>query len=296
MDIDTLPAPNRSYIKHINYRSIVGKTGKLATIITSRGCPYKCTFCDVPYKVYRNRSVQSVLDEIDECLQMGYQEFHFYDDLFNITPEKVIELCKGVKQRGLKFTWDFRGRVNTITRESLEAAKEAGCRMISFGVETGSDEGLKALEKGITVKRIKEVFQWCRQLRIKTIADFMIGLPSERTREDVLKNIDFLVELNPDYAQVAVLCLYPHTELYRQAVEKGLIEDNKWEEFSLVPTTNFTIDHWEEFLSTGELVELQKKAYKKYYLRPAYLLKSIFSIESFYELTTKIRGLLKLLS
>lgn len=295
-DIDILPAPNRSYISHINYRSIVGKTGKLATIITSRGCPYKCTFCDVPYKIYRNRSVQSVMDEIEECLKMGYQEFHFYDDLFNITPGKVIEFCKEIERRGLKFAWDFRGRVNTVTRESLEAAKKAGCRMVSFGVETGSDEGLKVLEKGITVKKIREVFQWCRELKIKTIADFMIGLPSEKTKEDVLSNIDFLIELNPDYAQVGVLCLYPHTELFHQAVKKGLIEDNRWEGFSLEPTTNFTIDHWEEFLSTGELVELQKKAYKKYYLRPSYILKNVSSLESMYEFTTKIKGFFKLFS
>lgn len=294
-DIDSLPIPNRSFIKHIDYKSIVGVTNKLATIITSRGCPYKCTFCDVPYKQYRKRSIQKVVDEVAVCLQMGYKEFHFYDDLFNITPEKVIEFCDEIEKRRMQFPWDFRGRVNTVTKESLVRAKRAGCRMISFGVETGSDEGLKILNKGITIKRIKEVFQWCRELKIKTIADFMIGLPFEKSKEDILKNIDYLIEIDPDYPQIAILCLYPNTKIYQQAVGKGLADKNKWEEFSLKPSTDFKIDHWQEFLSTRELVELQKEGYKKCYLRPSYILRSVLSTRSFYEFKAKAKGALKLL-
>lgn len=295
-DIDSLPTPDRSYIKHINYRSTVGKTDKLTTIITSRGCPHRCIYCNVPYKKYRSRSIGKVMDEVEGCLKMGYREFHFYDDLFNITPQKVLDFCGEVRRRNLKFIWDFRGRVNTATRESLEKAKEAGCRMISFGVETGSDEGLKMLNKNTTVRKVKEVFQWCKDLKIKTIADFMIGLPFEKTREDVLKNIDFLIELDPDYAQIAILCLYPHTEVYDQAVRKGLLKDGKWEEFSLNPAMDYSIDHWTEFLSTKELVELQKIAYKKYYLRLPYMIRSVLNTESLYEFATKGKAALKLIS
>lgn len=295
-DIDSLPIPNRSFIKHIDYKSVVGVTNKLATIITSRGCPYKCTFCDVPYKQYRKRSIQKVVDEVMACLQMGYKEVHFYDDLFNITPQKVIEFCDEIEKRGLSFPWDFRGRVNAVTKESLERAKKAGCRLISFGVETGTDEGLKILKKGITVDRVKEVFKWCRELKIKTIADFMIGLPSEKSKEDILKNINFLIELDPDYPQIAILCLYPNTKIYQQAVEKELIDKNKWEEFALNPSKDFKVDHWEEFLSTQELVELQKIGYKKCYLRLPFMLRSIFNTKSFYEFTTKTKGLMKLIS
>lgn len=293
-DIDSLPIPNRAFIERIEYRSIVGVTDRLATIITSRGCPYQCTFCDVPYKKYRGRSIQKVVDEVETCLSMGYQEFHFYDDLFNITPEKVVEFCDEVERRGLNFPWDFRGRVNSVTRESLKRAKKAGCRLISFGVETGSDEGLKILNKGITTKRTNEVFRWCRELKIKTIADFMIGLPFEKSDADVWKNIDFLVKLDPDYAQIAILCLYPNTKLYNDAVEKGLIDRNKWEAFSLNPSKDVQIDHWEEFLTTKELVELQKLGYKKYYFRLSYVLRTILSTRSIYEFKAKAKGVLKL--
>lgn len=292
-NINILPIPNRSYIKEIDYHSVVGVTNRLATIIASRGCPCKCTFCDVPYKVYRERSIKNVVDEVEGCLKMGYQEIHFYDDLFNIRPQRIIDFCNEVERRNLKFPWDFRGRVNTVTRESLEKAKKSGCRLITFGVETGSDEGLKMLAKGTTVQKIREVFQWCKELKIKTIADFMIGLPFEKTKEDVLGNIKFLIELDPYYAQIAILCLYPNTELYNQAIKKGLIKKDKWEEFSLNPTRDFTVDHWDEFLSDKELMGLQKKAYKEFYLRPSYILKNIFSTKSFYEFTAKVKGLIK---
>ncbi len=294
-DIDSLPIPNRSYIKHTDYHSVLGVTNKLTTILSSRGCPYKCTFCDVPHKQYRKRSIRNIVDEVEECLKLGYQEIHFYDDLFNISSQKVIDFCDEVERRGLKFIWDFRGRVNTVTRESLERAKIAGCRIISFGVETGSDEGLKMLNKGTTVRKIREVFRWCKELKIKTVADFMIGLPFEKTEEDVMKNIDFLIELDPDYAQISVLCLYPNTELYNRAIEKGLIRRGKWEEFSLKPTTDIKVDFWEEHLSHKKMVELQRKSYKKYYLRMHYIIRSIFNSSSFYEYTSKAKGLWRLL-
>ena len=294
-DVNQLPFPNRSFIKNIKYNSVLGVSDKLATIITSRGCPYHCTYCDVPYKRYRGRDIKKVVDEIEQCLEMGYEEFHFYDDLFNITPEKVIEFADEVEKRELTFQWDFRGRVNSVTRESLVRAKKAGCRLISFGVETGSNEGLKFIKKKTTVEKIKQVFQWCRELKIKTVADYMIGFPFEKSKEDILKNIDFLIDLDPDYGQISILCLYPNTELFNKAEQRGLIEKGKWEDFSINPSSDVFIDHWEEFLSTSELVELQKIGYRKFYMRPTYILRSILQTKSYYEFKTKLKGALKLI-
>lgn len=294
-NINTLPFPSRKHIKHIKYSSILGLTNNLATIITSRGCPYRCTFCDVPYKRYRERKISNVIDEVEDCLQSGYKEFHFYDDLFNITPEKVINFCNEVEKRKLKFHWDFRGRVNTATKESLARAKKAGCRLISFGVETGTNQGLKLIKKNTSVEKISEVFKWCKELGVKTVADYMIGFPFEKTKDAIKKNIDFLIGLDPDYAQISILGLFPNTELYNQAIDKGLIKKGKWEAFALNPTQDFSIDHWEEFLSTKEVVALQKKGYKQYYLRPKYIIRNIFNTRSIYEFKTKAKGLLKLI-
>lgn len=294
-DIDLLPEPDRSAIRHLKYRSIVGASDRLATMISSRGCPCSCTFCDVPFKRYRERSIPLVVDEIKGCLEAGYTEIHFYDDLFNITPERVIAFCDEVERRGYRFDWDFRGRVNTVTRESLVRAKSAGCRMISFGVETGNDEGLLLLKKNTTTEQIRKVFRWCRELGILTIADFMIGLPFERSVDDVRRNVDFLLELDPDYAQFSILSLFPNTELFADAVQRGLIDPARWSAFARQPTSNFYVDHWEEFISLSDLLRVQKESYRRFYLRPRYVWRSLIATGSWHELTSKLRGAMKLL-
>lgn len=295
-DVDDIPMPNRAYIKHINYESIVGLTGKLATIITTRGCPYKCTFCDVPYKTYRQRDISLVMDEIENCISLGYKEFHFYDDLFNITAQKITDFCLALKERKLNIVWDFRGRVNTVTFESLELAKSVGLRMISFGVETGSDIGHKTLKKGSKIRQVEDAFKWCRQLGIKTIANYMIGLPHETSKQDVIDNLAFLKKLNPNYAQIAILNLYPHTQVFKDAIAKGMIEDGRWEKFALNPQNGFKVDHWTEFLTEKELVELHRYAYKSFYFRPKYIWNSILETKSFHEFKSKSKGVLKLLN
>lgn len=296
-DIDNIPPPNRKYIQHINYSSIIGLTGKLATLISTRGCPYRCTFCDVPYKKYRERDLDLVMDEIEHCLSLGYKEFHFYDDLFNINSKKIIDFCAALKRRNLDhIVWDFRGRVNGVTYESLVAAKKVGLRMISFGVETGSDIGMKTLKKGSNIKQVEDTFKWCKELGIHTVANYMIGLPHEKSVKDVRDNIDFLIGLGPDYAQINILSIYPHTEIHKQAVAKGIAEEGAWEKFSLDPNSDFKVEHWTEFMSEKELLKLQKESYRRFYFRPKFIFKSIRKTASLHELKNKAKGALKILN
>ncbi|MBT0666545.1 cobalamin-dependent protein [Geobacter pelophilus] len=293
-NLDALAPPDRSVISHLDYRSIVGASDRLATMISSRGCPCSCTFCDVPYKKYRQRSTVAIADEIRACLDMGYKEVHFYDDLFNITPERVIAFSDEITRRGYRFTWDFRGRVNTVTHDSLVKAKAAGCRMISFGVETGSDDGLMQLRKNCTTEQVRTVFKWCRSLGILTIADFMIGLPFEKSAADVRRNIDFMLDIDPDYAQVSILSLFPNTELFAEAARRGLIRSERWAEFARAPRADFYLDHWEESLSMADLLRLQRESYRRFYLRPRYVWRSLLATCSWHEFTTKLQGAVKL--
>jgi anaerobic magnesium-protoporphyrin IX monomethyl ester cyclase len=295
-DLADIPIPDRRYLEGIEYNSIVGSSAKMATILSTRGCPYLCTFCDVPYKKYRTRTIESVVDEVEVCLAQGYEEFHFYDDLFNITSKKVIEFCDEVERRSLKFSWDFRGRVNQCSKESLIRAKRAGCRQISFGVETGSDAGLKALRKGTNTAKIERVFGWCRELGIRTIADFIIGFPFEKTKKDIMDHIDFLCKIDPDYAQIAVLMILPNTPLYFEAIEKGLVKKESWEEFCENPTTDFEVSHWEEHMSIKELTAIQAKAYRKFYFRPRYILRQIWQTRTWFEFKVKVIGALTLIN
>jgi anaerobic magnesium-protoporphyrin IX monomethyl ester cyclase len=294
-DIDAIPFVNRRYIKHIRYRNILGVTNNLATLLSSRGCPYLCTFCDVPYKRYRPRDIDLVLDEVEECLELGYTEFRFYDDLFNINEEKIMDFCEAIERRGMDFVWDFRGRVNGITRPSLERAKRSGLRMVSFGVETGTDEGLRALKKGTKTEKVQETFRMCRELGILTVADFIIGFPLEKTPRDVKRNVDFLVGLDSDYAQISILTLYPNTALYDQAVTEGITPSGRWEEWILDPRPGFVVDHWDANMDLHTLVKLQKNAYRRFYFRPRYILRNVLQTRSPYEFMAKARGVFKLL-
>ncbi len=184
--------------------------------------------------------------------------------------------------------------MNTVTEASLERASQAGCRMISFGVETGTDRGLKLLRKQTSTDQVKRVFAWCKKLGLKTVADFMIGLPFEKTSDDVMRNIDFLIDLDPDYAQISILTLYPNTELFETARQKGLVNMRRWRLFLTESTPKFDLDHWEEFLSIGDLVKLQKDAYRRFYIRPSYIAKSIINTATPYEFNAKLKGLIKL--
>ncbi|KIL98712.1 Radical SAM domain protein [Paramagnetospirillum magnetotacticum MS-1] len=294
-DIDALPMLNRAYIRQYRYHNIIGSTDDLATILSSRGCPYRCTFCDVPIKSYRERSPAAVCDEIEACLAMGYKEFRFYDDLFNINERKVIAFCDELDRRGLRITWDFRGRVNAVSRESLVRARASGLRMISFGVETGSDDGLRILKKATTTAKIRQAFAWCRELGILTVADYIIGQPFEKTPDDIRRNIDFLVALDPDYAQISVLKLYPNTEMYDDATARGVVAPGRWQEFSVNPRRDFIVDHWNEFMDLTTLVREQKRAYRRFYFRLPYILRSVRQTGSLYQFLSKAKGAMKLI-
>lgn len=294
-DIDSLPPPNREYIKHIKYNNILGVTSDLATVLSSRGCPYLCTFCDVPYKRYRPRDNDLVLNEVQKCLDLGYKEIRFYDDLFNINHDKVMSFCEAIEKRDMKFVWDFRGRVNGVTYESLKRARKNGLRMISFGVETGTDEGLKILKKGTNTKKIRDAFEWCRKLGIITVADYIIGMPFEKNTSDIRQNINFLLGLDPDYAQVSILTLYPNTQMFDDGVAKGLVDEQRWRNWVLDPKPNFVVDHWTEFMNLPDLLSEQKKAYRRFYFRPKYILRSIWATRSLYEFWAKARGAMTLL-
>lgn len=125
----------------------------------------------------------------------------------------------------------------------------------------------------------------------------MIGLPHEKSVQDIRDNVDFLIRLNPNYTLINVLSLYPHTEVHKQALAKGLAKEGEWERFSLDPLNyKFRVEHWTEYVSEAELVKLQRESYKRFYFRPRYIWNSIRTITTAHELKSKMRGVMKLLS
>lgn len=292
-DLNSIPFPDRTFSPYRNYYSLLSKNFPITTMMTSRGCPYNCIYCERMGKRFRAVSAEKVLEEIEHCLSLGIKEIFFHDDTFTIDKKRVFTICELIRKRGLKFVWDARSRVDTVNYDLLSDMKRAGCQRISFGVESGNPRILKNLRKGITLEQVEAAFRQCRKLKIQTLADFMIGSPGE-SRKDIMETIGFAVRLGADYAQFSVTTPYPGTELYSEALSKGVIKSDVWGEFARNPKEDFMPPLWTENLIRDELIELLNAAYKKFYLSPGFIMKEFLKIGSARELATKMKAGLKL--
>jgi radical SAM superfamily enzyme YgiQ (UPF0313 family) len=263
-------------------------------MITSRGCPFRCIFCDRMGKKFRPASAGYVLEEIESILRLGIQEIFIHDDTFSVDKKRVVEICEGILSRNLKFHWDARTRVNCVDFEQLALMKKAGCERISFGIESGDPTILKNLRKGITLEQAEKVFGWCKQLGISTLADFMIGSPGE-TRKEIAETIKFVHKIKPHYAQFSIVCPYPDTDLYREALQRGLIDHDVWLEFARKPSRDFRPPIWGEHFKREELEQIVKELYRSFYLSPHFILAELAKIRSLRQVGAKLRAGLKLL-
>ncbi|MBA7609981.1 hypothetical protein ES703_17184 [subsurface metagenome] len=294
-DLDTLPLPARHLTKINKYSSLLAKGGLVTTMITSRGCPYRCSFCYRPHlgKRFRARSARNVVDEMEGCLNMGVKEILVYDDTFTIDKQRVINVCNLILERGLNITWDIRTRVDIVDRQMLKSLKSAGCERIHYGIESANPEILKVLQKGVTLPQVESAFEMTKEAGITTLAYFMIGSPTE-TKEQVLNTINYAKRLEPDYCHFSVLTPFPATPLYKMGIKKGMFEDY-WREFAANPSKDFKTKFWEENLSWDELTQLLEYAYRSFYSRPRYVLKQMRKVHSFGEFARKAKAGLKVL-
>ena len=279
-NLDDYPIVDRTMVDYKRYYDVMGRGGVFTTLISSRGCPYRCTFCNTPRHRYRVMSPGRVCDEIQACLDLGIQEFYFVDDTFNITNQRVIDLCDEIIRRDLKLSWTVRFRVKGATVELLTKMKQAGCNRIQFGVEQGTEEGLLRLKKDVTVREIESAFRLCREVGIHTVAYFMIGTPVERTRQDVMDTIAYSIGLNPDFVMFNVLTPFPGTTLYDEGLRDGVLALDPWLEFMRSPREDFKAQVWDEHFTRAELRELLEIAYRRFYWRPTFVARNLIQIKS----------------
>jgi len=290
-DLDSLPFPARHHLPFKKYSSVISLNNPITNLISSRGCPFNCLYCFDGQKAYRARTPKSVIDEIESCVKLGINEFFFFDDTFGVNRDRVLGICDGIIERGLNISWNIRTRVNTVDEEVLRKLKKAGCHLIVYGIEAGTDQILKVLRKGTSVSEAEKALRLTRSMGITSIANFMLGSPQEK-REHILKTIDFAIKLDPDYAQFAVTTPYPGTDLYFMALEKGLFKKSTWESFAINPDKNFIPPLWEEFFTYQELKNFLALAYKHFYFRPKYVFRQMKKISSINDFLVKSKAAL----
>jgi hopanoid biosynthesis associated radical SAM protein HpnJ len=243
------------------------------SLYTTRGCPAQCTFCLWPQTLsghpWRKRSTDDVAREMAKAKEYWpeVREFFFDDDTFNIQKARTIELCAKLKPLGL--TWSCTSRVTT-DYETLKAMKEAGCRLLIVGYESGDQQILKNIKKGATVERARQFTKDCHKLGLVVHGDFILGLPGE-THETIRNTVQFAKELDVETIQVSVAHAYPGTELYDYAVKNGfMVADNK-----MVDEGGHQLAHIQyPGLPADEILEAVHQFYDEYYFRP----KAVFRI------------------
>lgn len=287
-NLDGLPFPARRLVPYEKYSSLLFKGNAVTTVFTSRGCPFRCSFCDRPHlgKVFRARSAQNVADELEACVQVGIHKFLFYDDTFTVNRKRVIDICKEIVKRRLNISWDIRARVDTVDEEMIMHLKKAGCQGIHYGIEAGTEKVLKILNKGISIDHARKVFSLTRKYKIPILAYFMIGNPKE-TLDDIHTTFKVMKSLKPDYVHITILTPFPGTKIYQDGLEQGVIKKDYWKEFAANPRSDFVPPHWDEFFTKDELNDLLVRGYRSFYLNPLYVLKSIKKVRSLEEFKKK---------
>jgi len=238
MNLDKLPFPDYQFFNLKNYAKQPEhlkefKDYHQGSVISSRGCPFRCTFCSASYfwgHKIRFRSVQSMIDEIKyQHNNFGIKFIMFNDDNFTSDRQRAIKFCEAFKKEGLhkEIMWQCRAEVNMMNHELISKMKEAGCDMIEFGIEDASEEGLKAFQKSHTLQQVRDAFKLTNKLDVRTRAYFIIGGPHE-SKENIKVKKKFMLEIKPTIATTCILVAYPKTGIYELGKSQGLFDDTIW--------------------------------------------------------------------
>ncbi len=235
-DLDTLPLPARDLLPNERYcYHLLG--GPAATLQTSRGCPYPCRYyCPYPLvegTKWRAQSPQRILDELRQVVtHYGIRKIYFRDATFTLNPNRIEQLCEGIRQEGWNLEWVCETRVDCLPDSLLEAMQAAGCRWILAGVETGDETVMASKEgkRGLTLNKLEHLRDRCRRLGIRLNYLLMVGLPKE-TKESIVDTYELITRHKPDSIGVTIITPYPGTPLYEEGLKAGWIDSQDWKEY-----------------------------------------------------------------
>ncbi len=288
MDLDDIPMPARHLLDMSKYNALPNSykvAENVVQIMTTRGCPYTCTFCADANGKYRRRSVEKVIEEIKHLQDnYGIKEVAFWDDVFTLNRSWVMKFLKMMEDEKIVLAWSCYARVDTIDQEMVNYMAKMGCWNIFFGIESGNQESLDIIKKRTTLDMIRKGVQICKNSGIEVRGSFVLGLPGE-TPEMGRKTIDFAIELDPDYAQFSIATPFPGTELYDTVDEWGEMNKN-YKDFHIF-TPVFVPKGYKD---ADELQNMQRLAFRKFYFRPSYVIKRVGKIRNMRDVKRNLKG------
>jgi len=311
-DLDSIPLPAWDLLPYKKdhggqVSGSMGLSGDEITgvILSSRGCPNNCIFCDsssVFGRKFRCRSASNVVSEIEILYwEHGIKQFDFVDDTMTVDRRRVFELCDIIIEKGLNIKWACNARVNTISKEMLLKLKAAGCVRVDFGVESGDPVVLKNIGKKINLEQVKTAFKLCKEVGIKTMAFFMVGNLGEDF-DSIKKSAALAREIDSDYYAYSIATPYPGTELYRIGTENNWIKIRDWDKYVTGPgyyenylpvmdtdkmNQREILEGFHLFDSKLKLMRYKKRYGRWYFLNPAFYIDNISDVRSIKDLRRK---------
>jgi len=265
----------------------------ITVMLSALGCPFGCSYCDVPPGRYQSRPPAHTVDEIEECVKrFGIREILFQDETFTINRERVLELCELILARGIDVSWSIRARPDLVDREVLRAMKKAGLSKINYGIESGDPEMLKKMKRAIPLDVTRQAVRWTKEEGITTLGFFILGFPGE-TEEGLKKTIRFALDLDCDFIQVNKMVPQPPSKLYRQLVEETGID--YWRKYTLGNADILSrLPGIGSAFSPGELDDWQRRFFRAFYYRPSYIWKRLAKLRSPREFSQLARAALSI--
>ncbi len=271
--LDELPWPARHLVPHARYRYLFQTKPRFTTMISSRGCPFRCSFCDktVSGSGWRARSADDVVDELEWCQRtLGIGSVCLFDDNFTLRRKRVVAVCEEILRRGLSIEWKCEARVDGVTPDLAKLMAAAGCRTVAFGVESANQGSLDTLRKDQRVEQAASALAACRAAGIETVAYVLVGIPGEGPQQS-LETLRFAQRNAVDFIQFSTLSPVPGTDLYEQAQREGWFQETRVRNPADVEERRATLvpPGWTE----AELGRTLRRMYGGFYLRPGYLAK-----------------------
>lgn len=282
-DLDAVPMVSKIYKRFLDITNYFNPNAlfPMVTITTSRGCPHHCIFCVYPQTMMghrlRLRSVNNVVDEMEYIVKQFPQvkSIFFEDDTFPAHKKRCIEICKEIIRRGITLSWTANARAD-MDYETLKIMKQAGCRCLCVGFESGNQHLLDNIKKGITLAQSQDFMNAARKAKMLVHGCFMVGLPGE-TMETMEKTLQRAIDLKPDAMQFYPVMVYPGTEAFRWYDERGLIATKDFSKWITPGGLHNTVIRGEH-VSSEELVAFCDNARRSFYLRPTYIMYKAFQM------------------